>query len=194
MNLGGTFTLASIGTFTRTSGTAGTVNLTGTLTNTGATLPLDTLNNGFGTWNLVGGTLSSGTLVTTNSAVLQCAFPNTGTLNAVTVAANSDFITSFGRVAVTGGLTVNGRVTITGDGNRGLFFTGTQTLDGTGEVVLAGDNMQLNQEGMTLTIGANLTIDGSTTHFGNNASYTSTAIVNNGTINGQGGRHHYHWQ
>ena len=143
-------------TFTRTSGTAGTVNLSGTLTNTGTTLTLDTLNNGFGTWNLGGGTLSGGTLVTTNSAVLQCVLPNTGTLNAVTIAANSDFIANFGHVTVTGGLTVNGRVTVSGDGNRGLYFTGTQTVDGTGEIKLAGDNLQLNQEGMTLTVGAEL--------------------------------------
>ena len=39
--------------------TGGTVNLTGTLNNTGATL---TLNATTGSWNLAGGTINGGTL------------------------------------------------------------------------------------------------------------------------------------
>jgi len=54
INLGGSFATTDIGTLNRTNGTAGTVNLTGTMTNTGATLTLDAANNGYGTWTLAG--------------------------------------------------------------------------------------------------------------------------------------------
>ncbi|MGE4198775.1 MAG: GC-type dockerin domain-anchored protein, partial [Phycisphaerales bacterium] len=54
MNLGGTFT--SVGTFNRTGGT---VNLTGTFNNGGTF----TFTASTGSWNLLGGTISGGTLV-----------------------------------------------------------------------------------------------------------------------------------
>src|SRR5207247_8183225 len=58
LNLAGAFTTAGIGTVTRTPSMAGTVNLTRTLNNAGATL---TLNATTGSWVLNGGTTSRGT-------------------------------------------------------------------------------------------------------------------------------------
>ena len=55
LNLGGSFTTAGVGNLERTGGT---VNLVGTLDNTGATL---TLNATTGSWDLVGGILENGT-------------------------------------------------------------------------------------------------------------------------------------
>ena len=52
------------GTFSRSGGT---VNLTGTLDNTGTTLALDATT---GSWNLVGGTLKNGTLSESGGAEL----------------------------------------------------------------------------------------------------------------------------
>ena len=47
------FTTAALGTHSPgPAARQGTVNLTGTLTNTGTTLTLDTASNGYGTWNL----------------------------------------------------------------------------------------------------------------------------------------------
>ena len=57
VNLGGIFTTAGLGAFNRT---LGTVNLTGTLTNTDNTLTFDATT---GSWNLVGGTVEGGALV-----------------------------------------------------------------------------------------------------------------------------------
>ena len=51
LNLGGSFSTAGLGSYTRTGGT---INLTGTLENTGATLILDAAT---GSWNLEDGTL-----------------------------------------------------------------------------------------------------------------------------------------
>ena len=69
-NLGGTFTLAKLGSFTRTGGA---VNLTGTLNNTGGTLAL---NAATGSWNLAGGTIDGGTVTATAGAFLEAT--NTG--------------------------------------------------------------------------------------------------------------------
>ena len=63
MDLGGTFTLADLGTFHRTGGT---VNLTGTLNNPG-TLALDDTT---GSWQLEGGTIAGGTVTTAGAAEL----------------------------------------------------------------------------------------------------------------------------
>ena len=64
LNLGGSFTTADVATFSRNGGT---VNLTGTLDNTGTTLAL---NAATGSWNLVGGTLKNGTLSESGGAEL----------------------------------------------------------------------------------------------------------------------------
>ncbi len=53
VNLGGNFTLAGLGSFTRSGGT---VNLTGTLNNTGTTLAFTAAT---GSWDLVGGTITA---------------------------------------------------------------------------------------------------------------------------------------
>ncbi len=64
-NLGGTFTQADLGSFSRTGGA---VNLTGTQTNTGATLALTATT---GSWNLAGGTIDGGTVTATGGALLE---------------------------------------------------------------------------------------------------------------------------
>ena len=64
VNLGGSFTLVALGIFPRSGGT---VNLTGTLDNTGTTLVLDATT---GSWNLATGTLKGGTLATLDGTAL----------------------------------------------------------------------------------------------------------------------------
>jgi hypothetical protein len=65
VNLGGTFTPADIGTLNRTGGT---VNLVGTLDNTGTTLPLSAATGG--DWVLTGGTIQGGTVTGASGAKL----------------------------------------------------------------------------------------------------------------------------
>ena len=63
MNLGGSFTFANVGTFNRSGGT---VNLTGTLTNANATLPLTAAT---GSWALLGGSIIGGTITDSSGAL-----------------------------------------------------------------------------------------------------------------------------
>ncbi|MEJ7590087.1 MAG: hypothetical protein WKF77_00910 [Planctomycetaceae bacterium] len=140
MNFGGSFSLSGLGTYVRQSGTAGTVNLTGTLTiPAGSTLVLDRSSTNYGTWTLSGGTVSGGSVATGNGAQLQMS---TGTLNGTSFATGADVITTANAVvSVSGGLTVDGILTLgTSNGYvQGLFFNGTQILAGTGEIVSNGN-------------------------------------------------------
>src|SRR5262249_13763150 len=153
------FTRAGIGSVNRTGGTAGVVNLTGTLTNAG-TLTLDTASNGLGTVNLVGGTINGGIIATANSAILS-SNSSSRTLSGVTFAAGAQATFTSSDITVTGGLTVNGKLQVLGNGSgHGLLINGTQTLGGSGEVVLNNDLIRLNQAGMTLTVGPSLLVHG----------------------------------
>jgi len=75
LDLGGVFTQAGLGTFTRTGGT---VNLTGTLTGNLA------LSSATGSWNLAGGTIAGGTVTATGGAELVLTGSG-GTLDGVTI-------------------------------------------------------------------------------------------------------------
>jgi len=72
--------LATLGNF---SATRGTVNLTGTLNNAGATLPLAPA---LGTWVLHGGTILGGTIASSGGSKLELS-DYAGTLAGVTIAA-----------------------------------------------------------------------------------------------------------
>jgi RHS repeat-associated protein len=178
VNLEGSFTTARLGTVT-TSGGTGTINLTGTLVNTGATFQLTAAT---GSWNLKdNGTIIGGTLNASEGAVLRAL---SGTLSGVTVNGGLDL--SSGEVTVTGGLTVNAAL---GLGNTAgttygrLSFQGSQTVDGTGSVLLggSGSNGLVMTPGTTLTLGPNLTIHGKSGIVGGGPS-SNNNIVNQGTI------------
>jgi hypothetical protein len=159
--LGGDFNLPALGNFHRTGGT---VRITGILENRGSEFLLDS-NSGF--WELYGGEINGGIVATTGGASLQATG---GLLNAVTI--NGDVSGFF---TVTNGLTVNGNLTV-----RDVTFNGSQTLDGTGSVILgfAGSAHLSATEGSSLTIGPELTIRGAG-HIIN--------LVNQGTILADGG-------
>src|SRR5206468_12590681 len=101
------FTLASLGTFTRSGGT---VNVTGTLNNAGTTLALDATT---GSWNLAGGTVSGGTVALQAGGPQLVMTSAGGTLaGGVTINGNLDLTASGANVSVTGGLTLNGTATL----------------------------------------------------------------------------------
>ena len=182
VNLGGDFTLAALGSFTPSAGT--TVNLTGTLNNTGTTLALDAAT---GSWNLLGGTISGGTV--TEAAGAELAFTTSGgTLAGVTFDNNLDLASvSNANATVTGGLTLDGATVylgnVAGSTYGYLYFSGTQTLGGTGTVLFGKDGSNALDEtasAATLTIAAGVTVRGSA---GTIASYyASDTVVNQGTI------------
>jgi hypothetical protein len=173
VNLGGIFTLAALGTFNRTGGT---VNLTGSLNNTGSTL---LLTNATGSWNLLGGTVNGGSVAAQGTNALV-GTGNGGTLIGVTLDGTGsgsnvsplDMQTNSSIIDVSGGLTLKGAVLRLGDpsGNNTssqVFFTGVspQTMDGAPSnpgTVLFGNNSSnsLSSFGSVVTFGANLTVTG----------------------------------
>ena len=179
--LGGTFTLAALGSFGRTGGT---VDLTGTLNNTGTTLALDNTTGG---WELNGGTINGGTVTTSGNAVLSTSAFGADLNGPITLAGTLDN-DSGDAVVIAGGLTLgSGNTTATGlislTFGSGLSFNGTQVLNGTGELRFAdGDDNQIVLSGsgtpLTLTVGSNVTIDGN--HGAINSG--SGTIVNQGTV------------
>src|SRR5207249_12303171 len=127
------FTLASLGVLNRSGGT---VNLTGTLTNT--TLAL---NDTTGSWVLNGGTVQGGTINTINGAAM---IVSSGTLDGVTVNGDWDVGSSVNGASLTvlNGLVLNGTVQVGNPTNYwsgAIRFEDSQTLSGSGKVVF-GNN------------------------------------------------------
>jgi len=180
LSLGGSFTIDTLGTFSRAGGT---VNLVGTLDNTGHTLALATT----GTWNVSsGGTIKNGAITGTGNNQLVAGG---GTLDGVTLSA--DLTVGDGQLLhVKNGLTLNGIITFTGptNSNRSLSFDGTQTLSGTGQVVLSGvgdgrDSISLtevNSTPMTLTVAPGIVIHGQGRI--ENGWFAANTLINQGTI------------
>src|SRR6185503_9208082 len=103
LNLGGTLTSATFGTFTRTGGI---VNITGTITGN------LTLNATTGSWNLVGGALQNGILTETAGASLVLTTSG-GTLSNMTVNGDLDLSLVNGSVVtIQNGLVLNGSMLI----------------------------------------------------------------------------------
>ncbi|MCY2990994.1 MAG: malectin domain-containing carbohydrate-binding protein [Planctomycetota bacterium] len=188
VNLGGLFKFVDLGTFQRSRST---VNLTGTLDNTGTTLALDETT---GSWNLAGGTVKGGTYAATDEAGLVFT-SNSGTLDGVTVDSDLDLATNHGaRVRVVNGLMLNATVRLgnaSGSTAGGLHFDGSQTLSGNG-TILFGKTMAnfLDVSGpdpyssdATLTIGPGITVRGSSGRlYGEFSSTVGSTIINQGTI------------
>ena len=199
LNLGGTFSTASLGGFSRTGGI---VNLTGALNNAGSTLALNATT---GSWNLAGGTIAGGTVTVTGDSRLigtnlGGTFSGGVTLQGdplltqpqvldLTAAANAN-------VSVAGGLTLNNTTVALGNssGNYGIlrFSDANSVLDGTnGSVVFSNlsnsyaNTLQENLAGGTLTIGSGITIHGGTGSIGYNPNIggpASVAVINRGSI------------
>lgn len=157
VNLGGTFDFSDIGTLTRSG--ASTINLTGTLTNTGQTLALDSST---GSWVLNGGTVNGGAITTAAPATLVA---DNGYLKNVTLNSAPVITRAGGGFSVTGNLDLNGVVLdLSGGGgaNYGVvtFGSGTHTLGGTGEILLGNANSKVNNIGSSLIIGSGIVIHG----------------------------------
>jgi hypothetical protein len=155
LNLDGSFTGASL---SRVSQTNGTINLPGMVNNSSNTLVLA------GAWVLDGGTISGGTVITTNGASLVANTGN-GTLNGVTVNGVLDVGNSVNAatLTVTNGLTLNGTALLGNptNGNYGeIGFAGTQSLGGNGTVIFGNNGnydynaLRVLNGNTTLTIGS----------------------------------------
>jgi hypothetical protein len=191
INLGGTFTAASLGNLVRSNAT---VNLTGTFDNTGSTL---TLSPSTGNWNLAGAAttaiISGGTVATTGGAQLTTA---PGTLNNRLVGVNLQgnlYMSPLSALRMEGNWSNSGSITVD---NATLRLAGTFTGASIGSlirtpgsrVVLEGT---LNNTGSTLTLDGswetnNGTINGGTLSFapGSTLLFAPTGNFNSVTVNG----------
>ncbi len=176
VTLGGLFSQSSLNNFQRSGGT---ISLVGTMDNTGTTLNLDLS----GPWNLFGGTIRHGTIsgankpaliATTSGGTLDDVIMNAdldltsviqlnATLNAVTL--NAPMLVAYqATLRVTGGLVLNNVMTlgVTGDSYYPgqVVFAGSQTLSGTGEIVLNNTSSTLYSETGVLTIGPGIMFHG----------------------------------
>ena len=159
--LNGNMTTAGLVTINRTNGT---VYLTGVLNNTNATLAL---NAASGSWVLSGGTVQGGTIAASGGAGLLVNNNGNNALVGVTVSGTLDVGNSYnnGMVNVTGGLVLSNATVLVGNPTNGwsgrLWFSGSQTLGGTGTVVFGSsgcNGLVVNNDGTTLTIGPGVTV------------------------------------
>ncbi len=188
LNLGGTFNTAGLGAI---NSAGATVNLTGTLTNTAATL---NLNSTTGSWRFVGGTIDGGTVATTGSSTLIATNVGGTLANGVTLNGTLDLTSANGvHVAVTGGLILANSTVLQVGSNAGVFgyvsFNGgTQTLGGTGSVLFGTSTANTlwtgQSTGTNLTIGPNILIHGQNGVIGINANQLGGALDGTFTIQG----------
>ena len=202
-----------LGTFVN-SGSS--VNVTGTLNDAGVTLAI---NAATGSWSLAGGTIKGGTY--TSSGGNELIFTSAGgTLDGVTANANLDLSQGQGvSVTIVDGLTLNGTAELgssdTSNSRSGsMIFSGSETLAGTGIVLMAGgagsggNSLSVRGAGSALSIGsaiaisvangsiscdsgATLTTSGNITAALQDASLAMNingALVNHGTIAASAGR------
>jgi hypothetical protein len=192
LNLAGTFAGAALGSIA----SAGTVNVTGTLTNTLNTL---TLNPSTGSWRLFGGTIDGGTVATTGGAAL-IATTSGGTLaNGVTLDGIFDLTSSYGVNAyVTGGLKLTAGGVVEIGSSNGFYASlrfdgGSQALSGSGSVLFGSSTSNFLQAGPSagsaLTIGSGIVVHGQSGAIGYSVVYggdTNVTFTNQGTIAADG--------
>jgi hypothetical protein len=174
VNLGGSFTLATLGTLLRTNST---VNLTSTLDLAGQTLTLDSAT---GPWTFNGGTIKNGTISESGPGQLLIANHDGNILDHVTVNGDLDERTANNaQLNIVNGLVLKGTLRI--DHNATVTFNGTQTFS-TGTIEFVGDAGFLALPGSAnLTLGPGAIIHGKSGLIG-----ASLFFGGSGTLSNQG--------
>ncbi len=172
--------------------TGGLINLLpGVMDNTGRTLSLDATT---GSLNMNGGRIRGGTLNLSAAGTLTFVPPSFtisdwGTFEQLTINGELSVPTHNARLAVAGGLTLNGTVTLSGDSSS-IGFSTSQTLTG-GTYVLQGSTSLNLAPGLGTNSNAELTLSPTTTvrgigfigqGGGGQLGYSSGSVVNHGTI------------
>ena len=181
LNLGGAFTTAGMG-LPRLTRTGGTVNLVGTLDNTGEALTLDAAT---GDWTMSGGTIKGGT-VNQNTAGAKLLFNNNNTIDGATVNGVLDLSANNAYVRFINGATFTGNAEVTGAG-ADLYVGPAATLNEAGQTITLGAPASVAYfgpygAGSALTLGPNVTVDLYGSIIGSGAG-GSTTVVNQGRIN-----------
>ncbi len=185
LELGGGFSPSNIGVIERVGTT--TVRLVGELANSGQTLDLHTTtgslelgaiqNGNF----LSKGNISGGRVVSSGASALTS---QGGNLSGVTLAIDLGMPSGTSTdVGIFDGLMLDNAKIFVGNGAMSFQGFTSQTLGGTGEVVLDGGTIQ-NSAQITVTIGPNVVLRGRGSVSGNVAGIG--IIINTGTIRAEG--------
>jgi len=155
VNLNGEFTMAGLGSFSRTGGT---VTIQGTLNNATGLL-LDSTTGG---WLINGGRINGGVIETLDGVSLSTQ-NRSSVLDGVTVDGKVSIGTS-SSVAFLNNLTVNGQIVIAGStgslyASASINSASPVTIDGTGEVIFGGGDNFLSGTA-DVTIGPDVTFHG----------------------------------
>jgi fibronectin-binding autotransporter adhesin len=164
----GANTTANLGAITLTTG--GRVRLNGTLNNTGATL---TAPSG-GTFDLLGGTITGGTIATGALTFTSSG----GYLDGVTYAGNVTLPTS-AQAYITGGTTFGGTAITLGN-SAYLYWQQTGTLSGQAITLAPGAALYLSGVSRSLTLAADTTVTGNTNVYSDGS--IGSSITNLGSI------------
>ena len=195
LDLGGGNASFTLGSGTTYDIVNSTVNITGTLQNTGQTL---TLNASTGSWNDLGDIIG-GTITTSGGAVLRGASATgnngPGYLDGVTFGGTLDLSKSAnGYLGIDDGLTLNNASILIGttsdpvdtvDAGFLFFYGNGQSFGGTGTVTFGGSVQDSIFTGSGLTIGSGITIHGQTGYVGYNPNVSfayNNTFTNQGTI------------
>jgi hypothetical protein len=190
LNLAGSYTPANLG---RLVGTGGAMRLTGMLINAGSTLTLDNT-----TGNLdIAGTVAGGTLAVANGSTSKYLSTN-GALDGVTLAGNLQ-VNPNGNLTIRNGLMLNNGRVYLGDGvtsgaNAYLWWDGTQTIGGSGEILfnaLGGAGLMASYHAtgsVTLTLDNGVAVRSITPTYNSVGSFDSRdMLINNGTLSADAG-------
>ena len=190
-DLGGNFDSSAIdaGKYLNSDG-SGTTTLTGIMDIQGGTFTITDAITGIGDIELFGGTFFNGTIAQAGSATISLA-AGSGNLDSIVVDMDLN-ITNGRTLTIFNGLSINAGRTITLSSlGAGAFltFSGSQTLAGSGSVVLDdsvnnGNLVQVSNGPATLTIDSGITIAGGGTVGSGGAGLLT---VNNGTITAAAG-------
>ncbi len=176
VNLGGDLTPTALGNFNRSGGT---VNLTGLFNLQGGTQTFDATS---GSWNLEGGTLQGPGTVNSSGNTLALTAAGGTLAGGLTLGPGTPLDSSGGTASVTGGLTLTNS---SFDVVSPLKFVGTQTVGGTGTILLAGP-MSVSGDGganpATLTIGTGIVVEGTGSTGALTGAAAGDSIVNDGEV------------
>jgi hypothetical protein len=182
LNLGGSFTLASIGTVNRSGGN---IAITGALDNTPSSLALSATS---GSYQLNGGIVTGGTITAAEGINLQLQNNNNNRLNNVAVGVGVlDFSAANARVRMQGtsSLASGSVLNLTSNANV-LAFDQSVTVNGVTINITTNNNVSVTVEGNnTLTLGPATTITHNST-FGNNSLGNQFLVTGTNTLLNQG--------
>ncbi len=175
VDLGGVFTLVTLGAFNRSGGT---VRITGQLDNTTELL----LDDNTGPWLLAGGTILGGSVVGSGSGELVYTITG-GRLVGTTIRTGMNLTASQAFVRIERGLELHGTATL-GPTAQILFQgIGQQILSGDGQIVLSDSNEGgfVNiANGASLVVAEGITIRGAAGSIGGTG--LAARLINQGTI------------